>query len=330
VEPKISGHPTLAHVGYSVSSSLRLRARFENLCPSEQHGFLDFVRWKVLERSPQPPPFTPQIVRSPPAKLLELESAVTWIGHSSFFLRLGSRSILLDPVFSEYCAPFPVRRLKRRAPPGLSWESVARPDLVLITHNHYDHLDLPTIRRLPAETQFIVPRGLADWFHKCGRKNVLELGWWDFADLGGLRIRSVPAQHFSSRTLWDRNRTLWCGWVLESANKTVYYAGDTGYCPVFREIGDRFGPMDLSLIPIGSYAPRWFMRPVHINPDEAVQIHIDVRSKLSVACHWGTFCLTDEPMDEPPKLLAQALSAARIPRESFRVLAIGETLEISG
>jgi N-acyl-phosphatidylethanolamine-hydrolysing phospholipase D len=288
---------------------------------------MDFLRWKFLGRSAPPDAFTPPIT-APPPDLLAMEAAVTWIGHSSFFLRLAGRSILLDPVFSEYCAPFPVRRLKRRAPPGLALERVPGPDLVLITHNHYDHLDLPTIQRLPVRTQFIVPQGLAAWFRKCGRKNVRELRWWESIDLGGLRVISMPAQHFSSRTPWDRNRTLWCGWLLQTGTETIYYAGDTGYCATFREIGERFGPMDLSLIPIGAYAPRWFMQPVHVNPQEAVQIHQEVRSKLSIACHWGTFCLTDEPMDQPPKLLAQALSAARVSPDTFRVLAIGETLRL--
>jgi N-acyl-phosphatidylethanolamine-hydrolysing phospholipase D len=303
-----------------------VRERFENLCPHENPGFMDFLRWKVLERSPAPPPFTPPVAPLATAQMLKLEPAVTWIGHSSFFLRLAGRSLLLDPVFSDYCAPFPIPRLKRRVPPGLPIESVACADLVLITHNHYDHLDLPTIKRLPTQTQYIVPLGLAAWFRKQGRKNVRELGWWESLDLGALRITSVPAQHFASRTLWDRNQTLWCGWVLQSGNGTVFYAGDSGYCPTFREIGERFGPMNLSLIPIGAYAPRWFMQPVHVDPEQAVQIHLDVRSQLTVACHWGTFCLTDEPMDEPPKLLARALSAANISPESFRVLAIGETL----
>jgi N-acyl-phosphatidylethanolamine-hydrolysing phospholipase D len=306
-----------------------LKEGFRNLCPHDEPGVMDFLRWKVLERSPIPAAFIPPVVgigTSAQTKLLELEPAVTWIGHSSFLLRMAGRSILIDPIFSDFCAPIRLRRLKRRVSPGLPFESVASPDLVLLTHNHYDHLDLPTIQRLPAQTQFVVPQGLAGWFRKHGRNNVRELGWWESIDLGGLRVTSVPAQHFSSRTLWDRNRTLWCGWVLQSGSETVYNAGDTGYCTTFREIGERFGPMDLSLIPIGAYAPRWFMRPAHVDPDEAVQIHKDVRSKLSAACHWGTFCLTDEPMDEPPKLLARALSNAHIPSEIFRVLAIGETL----
>lgn len=286
---------------------------------------MDLLRWKFLEKSPKPLPFTSPIHITNPNSL-KLEPAVTWIGHSSFFLRLAGRSILLDPVFSDYCAPFPAQSLKRRAPPGIPFESVAHPDLVLITHNHYDHLDLPTILRLPPDTKFIVPLGLAKWFRKQGRPNVQELNWWETISLGNLKITSTPAQHFSSRTFWDRNRTLWCGWIIQSQNETIYYAGDTGYCATFREIGQRFGPIDLSLIPIGAYAPRWFMQPVHVDPAQAVQIHQDIRSKLSLACHWGTFRLTDEPMDEPPKLLAQALTAAGIPPEQFRVLAIGETL----
>lgn len=287
---------------------------------------MDLLRWKMLERTAVPAPFAPPVAASSLREFEPRQRTVTWIGHSSFFLRLAERSILLDPVYSDYCAPFPIRRLKRRVAPGLPFESVAHPDLVLITHNHYDHLDLSTIQRLAAETQFIVPQGLAKWFLKRGRRNVRELTWWASTDIEGLRITSVPAQHFSSRTLWDRNQTLWCGWVIESGNETVYYVGDSGYCATFREIGRRFGPMDLSLIPIGAYAPRWFMQPAHINPGEAVQVHQDVRSKFSIACHWGTFCLTDEPMDEPPKLLAQSLAAARISPETFRILAIGETV----
>jgi N-acyl-phosphatidylethanolamine-hydrolysing phospholipase D len=259
---------------------------------------------------------------------LDTEPAVTWIGQSSFFLRMAGKAILIDPVFSDYCAPIPARRLKRRVAPGVAFESVARPDLVLITHNHYDHLDWPTIQRLPRETHYVVPQGLARWFVKRGRMNVRELRWWESTELAGLRVTAVPAQHYSSRTLWDRNQSLWCGWILQGGG-TVYHAGDSGYCATFREIGERFGPMDLSMIPIGAYSPRWFMKPVHVDPDDAVQIHLDVRSKLSVACHWGTFCLTDEPMDEPPKRLLQALSAVGVASETFRVLAIGETLPFS-
>lgn len=240
---------------------------------------------------------------------------------------MGGKSLLIDPVFSDYCAPFPVKRLKRRAAPGIPLQSVARPDAVLLTHNHYDHLDWPTLRGLDPDTQFLVPRGLGRWLKRRGRGNWREFDWWQTSEVGELQITCVPAQHFSSRTLWDRDQTLWCGWIIRSKRKAVYHAGDTGYCPVFTEIGEKFGPVDFAAIPIGAYEPRWFMKPMHVMPEESVQIHLDVRSKLSVACHWGTFCLTDEPMSEPPERLARALQNAAIPPDCFRVLKIGETIE---
>lgn len=298
--------------------------RFRNLYPHETHGPADLVRWKFANRTPEPPPFAPPIARD--ATIAANQDFATWIGHSSFLFRLGTKSILVDPVFSDYCAPFPIRRFKRHAPPGLDLAKIPKPEVVLITHNHYDHLDWPTIRILPNETLFIVPLGLAAWFRARGKSNVRELPWWQSTDFDGLRITSVPAQHFSSRTPWDRDRTLWCGWILQEAGKTLYITGDTGYCPVFREIGAKFGPINLAAIPIGAYEPRWFMKPIHVMPEESVAIHQEVRSKLSVACHWGTFRLTDEPMDEPPKRLAQALQAAQISPASFRVLNIGETI----
>lgn len=201
-------------------------------------------------------------------------------------------------------------------------------DAVLISHSHYDHLDKATIRELRDDTEFVVPRGLRKWFERMGKLKVREFDWGESATVSGVHVSCLPAQHFSSRTLWDRDTTLWCGWLLESAGTKVYFAGDSGYSPSFRDIGERHGPMDLAMIPIGAYEPRWFMKPMHVNPEEAVQIHLDVRARKSVACHWGTFCLTDEPMSEPPVRLRAALRAAGIPEKDFVLPEIGGSVLI--
>lgn len=297
--------------------------RFRNIHPHPAHGFAQVLRWKLNTLGRKLDSFAPPSRAGSPPKT---EFSATWIGHSSFLMGAAGTRFLVDPVFSEYCAPMPLKRLRRRAAPGLPLAEVAGVPFVLITHNHYDHLDRATVRQLLPETQFIAPKGLGRWFHTLGRQCVQELEWWETATAGPLQITCVPAQHFSSRTFWDRDRTLWCGWIVRAGGKTIYLAGDTGYCPVFREIGERFGPMDLSVIPIGAYEPRWFMQPMHVNPEEAVQIHRDVRSRLSVASHWGTFCLTDEPMDEPPRRLRQALEQAGIPEREFHVLDVGQTM----
>lgn len=212
-------------------------------------------------------------------------------------------------------------------PPGIAIEAMPPVHEVLISHSHYDHLDVPTLRWLGKECHYWVPSALSSWFHRRGIQKCRELAWWESARVAAeLELHCVPAQHFSARTPFDRNRTHWCGWVLRSPSRTIYFAGDTGYCPVFREIGTRFGGVDLALIPIGAYRPRWLMQPIHVDPYEAVQIHLDVRSRQSVACHWGTFRLTDEPLHEPPGVLQKALADRGVPPDQFRALRIGETI----
>ena len=303
-----------------------MRRRFANLYQHERHGLLQVLRWKLLGRNrAYLQPYNPEIFRG---SEVPGGNHVRWIGHSSFAVFLEGRRFLIDPVLSEYCAPMKFERLRRKAAPGIDGDQLEKVSAVFISHNHYDHLDKATIIRLPAATEFIVPCGLGLWFRKVGRKNVKEFDWWESADLWGGRVTCVPAQHFSSRTLWDRDRTLWCGWVIESGGTKIYFAGDTGYCPVFREISLRFGPMDLAMIPIGAYEPRWFMKSMHVNPEEAVQIHMDVRARKSVACHWGTFCLTDEPMGEPPERLRAALARAGVSEGAFVIPKIGESVAI--
>lgn len=258
------------------------------------------------------------------------ETSFTWIGHASFLVQVGGLNILTDPVLSKRTSPVQWAGPGRLAPLGLSFDELPKIDVVLVSHNHYDHLDEPTVRRLAKRDAplFVVPMGLRTWFEKRRIRNVAELDWWQPTMARGLRVYAVPAQHFSGRGAGDRNRSLWCGYVYEIAGQRHYFAGDTGYGPDFADIGARFAPIDVAMIPIGAYDPRGFMRPVHVDPEEAVRIHQDVGSRMSLAMHWGTFRLTLEPLDEPPQRLATELQEAAVPPEQFRVLAHGETLKL--
>ncbi|MEH6344364.1 MAG: MBL fold metallo-hydrolase [Bermanella sp.] len=255
---------------------------------------------------------------------------ITWVGHTTFLIQLGGVNILTDPQFSERASPISWVGPKRYTPPGLSLEELPVIDFVIISHNHYDHLDLATIQTLQKKQSenpplFFVPLGLKSWFKDIEIENVKEMDWWDQDTFKGFTLHSVPIQHYSNRTPWDRNESLWTGWVIEYHQRSILFVGDTGYSNDFKEIGKRFGPIDLSLLPIGAYEPRRFMKPIHVNPKEAVKIHQDVSSRYSIGMHWGTFSLTTEDMDEPPRYLKQALKKANISENEFFVMQHGET-----
>jgi N-acyl-phosphatidylethanolamine-hydrolysing phospholipase D len=311
---------------------------FRNPWPHTQHGFLDALRWKCglgeKEASAHP-----QAVQGAawhaidPRDLQPIPAAgwqVYWLGHASFLLMGSGLRILIDPVFSDYCAPFPFHfpGLKRRVPPPLALRDLPPIDLILLTHSHYDHCDLPTLRHFPRNTRIIVAEGHRSWLMERGFSNVIELPWWSSIKEGEIAITATPAQHFTARGFNDRNRGHWCGWCIEGGGKRLWHAGDSGYCAVFCEIGERLGPFDLSMIPIGAYAPRWFMKPMHMNPEEAVQAFLDTRSKQAMAMHWGTFALTDEPLGEPPLLLGESLKRCGIPQEKFLVAAVGDNWKV--
>jgi N-acyl-phosphatidylethanolamine-hydrolysing phospholipase D len=229
--------------------------------------------------------------------------------------------VLTDPVLAQYCSPVPIRGLRRRSPPAIGLKDLPKLNAVLISHNHYDHLDaraVKAIHRLNPDILWVLPMGLKRWFSRRGIERCVELQWGQSHIEDGHKVTAVPAQHFSGRTLWDKGRTLWNGYVLESAGKTLYFAGDTGYNPIdFKEIGRHFSKIDLSLIPIGSYSPRQFMSPVHCNPADGVQIHLDVKSTLSLGMHWNTFHLSDEPFDQPPYDLYLAMKEKNLPFDTF-------------
>lgn len=254
---------------------------------------------------------------------------VTWIGHSTALIQMEGVTILTDPVWSSKVGPFTWAGSSRVSEPGLSLDKLPQIDCVLISHNHYDHLDASTIEYL-ADTfpkiKFFVPLRIRDWFEDKGIRNVEELDWWEGVTFNGLKIVCTPAQHFSGRWINDRNQTLWCSWAV-LGKKRMYFGGDSGYCSHFKNIGKKFGPFDLTLIPIGAYEPQKLMKPVHMNPDESVQAHIDVRGIKMVGIHWGTFILADEPMNEPPIRMHQAAEKLQLAKEDFWALKLGETRE---
>lgn len=313
----------------------RSKHKFRNANSHPSRTLLDIVRWKLgLKWHPHLAPAKKNAIHVEEATLplpdaLTTEPIrLTWIGHSTFLIQIQGRNILTDPIFGN-CQPLPYGRFRRVIPPGLRLDQLPPIHDVLISHSHYDHLDYRSIRALGPNVRYWVPKGLMSWFRKRGFRRCFELGWWNTAPMTeAINIHCVPAQHGSSRSLFDRNRTHWCGWIIKSKERSIYFAGDTGYCPIFSAIGARFGPIDLSLIPIGAYEPRWLMQTVHLNPAEAVQVHLDVHSKLSVACHWGTFRLTDESLDDPPNALAYALAAREIDPASFVILKPGIAIDV--
>jgi len=250
------------------------------------------------------------------------ETAVTWVGHATCVLQIGGRVVLTDPVWSRRIPG--VRR--RYTEPGLPLAALPRIDAVLISHNHFDHLDAPTIRRLPRDTPMCVPGGLAWWFRRLGFREIVELDWWEQAEVAGLRLGFAPAHHWSRRTLFDGCRSLWGGWLVQAgAGTRVYFAGDSAYGRYFAEIGQRWPGIDLALLPVGAFAPRWFMKPLHMSPAEAVRACADLGAARMATIHWGTFALSAEPPLDPVRLARQAWQeAGRAPGDLWD-LAVGET-----
>ena len=312
---------------------------FQNLNVYEEHGFFDLLKWRWGRNDKEIPPpesYDFPIAKNDPAFLKSNgdKTTLTWIGHASVLLQLNGKNILTDPVFSERASPVQWAGPKRVVAPGLALQDLPPIHMVVISHDHYDALDKNSIVKLferegGKETIFFVPLRLKSWMKDLGITRIYELDWWDQHEEGTFRITAVPVQHWSKRGLFGRNKTLWAGWVVQSGDFRFFFTGDSGYTTTFKEIGKKLGPFELSTIPIGAYEPRWFMKTHHINPEEAVQVHSDVRSKKSVAIHWGTFILTDEPLDEPPKRLNSAMEEKNIPLDGFLVLKHGETIHLN-
>lgn len=250
------------------------------------------------------------------------QSSLTWVGHATYLVRTGRLNILADPVWTD---KLPGPRSARLTAPGLRFEDLPPIDAVVISHNHYDHQDKPTLLRLPKDTPMLVPGASAPWFKTLGFTDVRELDWWESTQVKGVRFDFVPSHHWSRRGLFDTCRHLWGGWVITSDDHRLYHAGDTGYGPYFGEIGRRYPGIDAAMLPIGAYAPRWFMKPVHTDPDECIQAMADLGARRMATMHWGTFVLTAEPFLEPMERTRAAWSKTGRPQADLWDLALGET-----
>ena len=299
-----------------------------------------FLAWqweRLRDGLPQPPPGgwnlpamqTDPVALSAPGN----NPSVTWVGHATMLVRLAGKNMLFDPIFSERASPVGFAGPRRVVPLPIDIPQLPRIDVVMISHNHYDHLDVESIKRLAAMPQgsprFLVPQGLKAWFVDLGITRVDEYDWWQNTREDTLKITFVPVQHWSKRRLNDTNQTLWGGWVVEGEGLRLIHTGDTGYSKDFQDIGARLGPFDMAFIPIGAYAPRWFMKIMHIDVPEAVQVRADLRARRAIGMHWGTFeSLADEPLDEPPQQLARMRAERGLSRMDFDVMMIGETRQL--
>ena len=265
-----------------------------------------------------------------PAPRHEASAVVTFIGHATFLIQTAAGNILTDPMYSNKAGPWNLAGPRRVRAPAVAFEDLPPISVVLLSHNHYDHCDLRTLRMLGRRFDPIVltPLGNAALVRSAGIRRVEELDWWRDAKTSPLPVTLTPAHHFSARGLRDRNRALWGGFLLTAGPRRLYFAGDTAYAPFFTEIRQRLGPIDLALLPIGAYEPRWFMRSVHMNPEEAVQAHLELEATESIGMHFGTFQLTTEGIDEPERALDEAGRARQVAPSSFRTIAGGESLTV--
>lgn len=306
--------------------------RFRNPGPDERHGFFDFLRWRLTSRPGAWRPWTDAPPGAPPPRAVGGgRLRVTFVGHATVLVQTDGLNILTDPVWSERVSPLTWAGPKRVRPPGIRFEDLPPIDLVLISHNHYDHLDVSTLRRLRDEhrPRFVVPLGVGALLESEGVEGATELDWRQEENVAaGVRVVCVPAKHFSGRGLRDRDRTLWCGYVVEGPSGAVYFAGDTASGPHFAEVRERFGRVRLALLPIGAFLPRWFMRPVHVSPEEAVAAHETLGASTSVAIHFGTFPLGDDGETEAVEGLERGLTDRGVSPEEFRVLDFGEGFDV--
>jgi L-ascorbate metabolism protein UlaG (beta-lactamase superfamily) len=308
--------------------------RYRNLDGTvPDRGLGDVLRWQVVERlrgkrREDPEGYVTPRRPNDGAALAVPGAHLTWIGHASLVLRLSGALIATDPVFAERMG---TRR--RMAPPGVAPERLPPMNIVTVSHSHYDHMNLPSLRTLAARGRplFVVPKDNAAVLRDAGIDHVVELGWWESVEADGVKVTCVPAQHWSMRVPWDRNARLWGGFVYESRDGVAYHAGDTAMGEdVFRAIADHFPRIDWAMLPIGAYEPTWFMAPQHMGPEEAGRAWEILRARVLVAMHWGTFKLTDEPVSEPPERARRWFAERGHPADRLWILDVGETRSLEG
>jgi N-acyl-phosphatidylethanolamine-hydrolysing phospholipase D len=306
---------------------------FRNIDP-DFHRPSSWTRWSFVVRrlwttSIAPRAFDAPRIANDGAALRSglVNPSITWVGHATLLVQFDGLNFLTDPHWGERASPISWAGPRRLSPPGLAFENLPQIDVVVISHDHYDHLDLGTVKRLAEKHNplFLVPLGLKAWFADNGMSRVEELDWWQEREYRGLRFVCVPAQHFSQRTLWDGNTRLWATWAVLGRERRFYFSGDTGYFTGFKEIGKRLGAFDIAALAIGAYEPPEIMKSVHLTPEEAVQAFVDLNARTLLGIHWGTFDLAEEPLDEPPgRMLAEARRHG-IASEHAWILKVGET-----
>jgi len=318
----VGGSPDMSHTG-----APRDGERFVNAAgPRPLPGaavMMPFLLGKVWASVAGRAGAAPAVAFDPDA--LRHNPSLTWIGHSTFLVRMDGVTFLTDPIFSERASPVSFAGPQRLVAPGVPLEALPALDFVLVSHDHYDHFDLASIAALARRgVPVFAPLGMGELIVSAGGR-ATELDWWQSRTVGAVRVHCVPAQHFSGRSLTDGDRRLWAGWVVEGPTRRFYHAGDSGYFDGFRQIGERLGPIDLAAVPIGAYDPAPIMQFVHLNPEEAVQAAVDVRAATVVGMHWGTFDLTDEPIDEPPRRFHAAIGRRALDGVAGWTMAVGET-----
>ena len=319
--------------GYGGSASDHFDGRrFHNQDLIPDHGFSDFLKWQ-FNRDPGAwnDSMGVEPGQPPPERVGMGELRVTFVNHSTVLIQMDSLNILTDPMWSERCGPVLWAGPRRVRPPWIRFEDLPPVDVVIVSHNHYDHMDVPTLKRLAEEhrPRIFVGLGNGAFLAEKGIGGARDMDWWQSVHLtSDVRLTSVPVQHFSARGTCDRNRTLWTGYVVEGPAGAVYFAGDTGWGRHFEQARERFGPFRLALLPIGAFRPRWFMAPVHLSPEEAVRAHKVLGASTSMAIHFGTFRLGDDGQDEPVEHLVQALADSSLSPERFRVLGFGEGRDV--